>query len=56
MKNTLHKTASVAFWLTLVIYVFTLFMVDYVGVYLTYIAIPTIVVSGVIMYITKSDK
>ncbi len=56
MKNDLHKTARIAFWLTLALYLLTLFTVDYVGVYLTYIAIPIIVVSGLIMYITKTDK
>ncbi len=53
MKNWLHDKCSAIFWLTLVVYVLTLYFVSYVGVYLTYIAVPTIVITGFIAYITR---
>jgi len=37
---------------TLILYVITLVSVPYVGVYLTYIAIPVIVISGLICKFT----
>jgi len=45
----MHAKASFVFWLTLFLYLLTLFTVSYVGVYLTYIAIPILVISGLIM-------
>lgn len=45
----MHAKASFVFWLTLSLYLITLFTVSYVGVYLTYIAIPLLVISGLIM-------
>lgn len=38
------------FYLTLFLYIMTLIFASYVGVYLTYFAIPVIVISGVIAY------
>ena len=49
----MHKASKFVFWITLILYVSTLLTVSYVGVYLTYIAIPTITVSGLIMKLTK---
>lgn len=49
----MHKISNFVFWITLVLYVITLFTVSYVGVYLVYIAIPIIVISGLIMKLTK---
>jgi c-di-AMP phosphodiesterase-like protein len=49
----MHEKAKFVFTLTLVLYLITLFTVSYVGVYLTYIALPVIVISGLIMYITE---
>ncbi len=45
----MHAKASFVFWLTLLLYLITLFSVSYVGVYLTYIAIPILIISGIIM-------
>jgi chromosome segregation ATPase len=45
----MHSTASFIFWLTLGLYLVTLFTVTYVGVYLTYVAIPVLLISGLIM-------
>jgi 16S rRNA pseudouridine516 synthase len=36
------------FWSTLILYIVTLVSVPYVGVYLTYVAIPVIIISGLI--------
>lgn len=49
----MHEKAKFVFTLTLILYLITLFTVSYVGVYLTYIALPVIVISGLIMYITE---
>ena len=49
----MHSKASFVFWLTLALYLLTLFTVTYVGVYLTYIALPLLVISGLIMKCTK---
>lgn len=54
MKKWLHEKCSVIFLLTLIIYLITIFTVPYVGVYLTYVAIPVIVLTGFISYITRS--
>ena len=53
MRAWIYKKSSVIFWLTLVLYLVTIFTVSYVGVYLTYVAVPTIVVSGFLMYCTR---
>jgi len=45
----MYEKASFIFWITLILYIITLVTVSYVGVYLTYIAIPIIVISGLIM-------
>lgn len=44
------------FFLTLFLYLMTLIFVSYVGVYLTYYAIPVIVVSGVIAYLLEPKE
>jgi len=45
----MHAKATFIFWLTLILYLITLFSVTYVGVYLTYGAIPVLIVSGLVM-------
>ena len=45
----MYEKASYVFWITLFLYIVTLLTVSYVGVYLTYVAIPLIVLSGLIM-------
>lgn len=52
----MHKYAKFTFWITLFLYLFTLITVAYVGVYLTYIAVPLIVVSGLIMRLTRPKE
>ena len=49
MKSWLYDKSSIIFWWTLILYLITIFTVSYVGVYLTYVAIPVIVISGLIM-------
>lgn len=47
---------EVCFYTTLILYVLTLLTVSYVGVYLTYVAIPVIVVSGLLMKLLGKRK
>lgn len=49
----MHAKATFVFWTTLILYIATLCTVTYVGVYLTYVTIPLIVLSGLIMQCTK---
>ncbi|TWU61314.1 hypothetical protein AYI74_20530 [Shewanella algae] len=56
MKAWLHDKCSAIFFLTLVIYLITLFTVSYVGVYLTYVAVPTIIITGFIAYVTMPKE
>lgn len=49
----MHSKARFIFYTVLAIYLITIFTVSYVGVYLTYFAIPVIVISGLIMRFTK---
>lgn len=49
----MHAIASFVFWASLALYGITLATVSYVGVYLTYIAIPIILLSGVLALLTK---
>lgn len=52
----MHEKAAFVFWITLGLYLLTLFTASYVGVYLTYIAIPIIALSGLLMKLTKPKK
>lgn len=56
MKSWLYDKSSIIFWWTLILYLITIFTVSYVGVYLTYVAIPVIVISGLIMYCTAPKE
>lgn len=49
----MHEISKFVFWTSLILYIATLVFVSYVGVYLTYVAIPIIIVSGLIMKLTK---
>lgn len=49
----MYKTAAFVFWTTLGLYLVTLFTVSYVGVYLTYVAVPVIVLTGLVMKFSK---
>ena len=46
----MYKIAQIIFWLTLILYCATLMFASYVGVYLTYAAVPTIIFSGLVMW------
>lgn len=52
----MHEIAKFVFWMTLVLYAATLIFVSYVGVYLTYVAIPVVLIFGLIMKISKPNK
>lgn len=49
----MYEKSAFVFWTTLILYLITLSTVSYVGVYLTYIAIPMIVISGLVMKFSK---
>lgn len=49
----MHRLFTFVFYITLALYLITLLTVSYVGVYLTYIALPLIVVSGLLMRLTR---
>lgn len=50
MRKSTYKVFSIVFWSTLGLYLITLATVSYVGVYLTYVALPIIVISGMAAY------
>lgn len=54
----MYQTSSFIFWITLALYILTLCLATYVGVYLSYFAIPVIIFFGLVMKLTKpkSDK
>jgi len=56
MRNWIHGKASVVFWLTLAIYILIWLTVSYVGVYVTYVAGPILVVSGAIAWFTSPSE
>lgn len=49
----MYKAFSFIFWTTLSLYPVTLFTIPHVGVYLTYVAVPVIVLSGLMMKFSK---
>ncbi|EMJ6428656.1 hypothetical protein RJO18_001600 [Enterobacter hormaechei] len=52
----MYSVSKYIFYTTLILYVLTLLTVSYVGVYLTYVAIPVIVVSGLLMKLLGKSK
>lgn len=50
MRQSMYKSFRIICLTTLVLYLMTLAAVPYVGVYLTYGAIPVIVLSGLLAY------
>ncbi len=56
MKNWIYNKASVIFWITLAIYILIWLTVSYVGVYVTYIAGPVLVVSGAVAWLTSPSE
>jgi hypothetical protein len=53
MRQWLFKASLVLFLLTFGVYALTLTNVSYVGVKLTYVAVPVIVLTGFIAYLTR---
>ena len=49
----MNKAAKFVFWSTLLMFGSVLIFASYTGVYLTYVAIPVIVISGLIIQMTK---
>lgn len=56
MRESIFKFSIVTFLLTMFVYVLTLTYVSYVGVKLTYVAVPVIVISGLIAYLTRPKE
>lgn len=56
MKRFLYKFSLIVFFITLAVYVLTLLTVSYVGVYLTYVAAPVIVVFGSLAYFLAPNE
>lgn len=53
MKKWLHDKSQVIFFLTLVVYIGIWATVSYIGVYVTYVAGPVLVLSGIVMVLTR---
>ena len=51
--KSLSSTAQMIFWFTLIIWIATLFFVSYIGVYLSYIAVPILLISGLAFLISN---
>jgi len=49
----MYEKSAFIFWLVLILYIITIFTVSYVGVYLTYIALPIIIIAGLIMKLSN---
>lgn len=56
MRNWLHEKSSVIFWITLIVYIIIWATVSYVGVYVTYVAGPVLVISGIIMWLSAPKE
>ena len=56
MKKWIHEKSSVVFWITLAVYILIWLTVSYVGVYVTYVAGPVLVVSGAIAWLTSTSE
>ena len=54
--KSLRSTAQMIFWFTLIIWIVTLFFVSYIGVYLSYIAVPILLISGLVALVTKDGS
>lgn len=56
MKAWLHDKFSMIFFVTLFIYILIWLTVSYIGVYVTYVAGPVLVISGVLAWFTAPKK
>lgn len=52
MKVWIHNKLTVIFWVTLAIYALIWVTASYIGVYITYIAAPMLLMSGVLAWLT----
>ncbi len=53
MRKWLYEKSSAVFWVTLGIYILIWCTVSYLGVYVTYVAGPLLLISGVIMLLSS---
>lgn len=56
MKKWLHDKSSAVFWVTLIVYILIWCTVSYVGVYVTYVAGPLLVLSGITMWFIEPKE
>ncbi|SEI44159.1 hypothetical protein SAMN04244579_00478 [Azotobacter beijerinckii] len=56
MRAWLHEKSQGIFALTLIIYIIIWCTVSYIGVYVTYVAGPTLLITGIIMLFTSPKK
>ena len=58
MKNWLYEKSQAVFFVTLAIYIIIWCTVSYIGVYVTYVAGPLLLMSGVTMWLSspKDEK
>lgn len=53
--NVIHKTSKYIFIFSLILAIATVTSVQYVGVYLIYIVMPVLLISGIITMVIKDD-
>lgn len=56
MKRALHSFFSTVFWVTLLIYIGIWCTVSYIGVYVTYVAGPILLISGIMSLLTGEKE
>lgn len=56
MRNWLHEKSSAIFWITLIVYIIIWATVSYIGVYVTYVAGPVLVLSGITMWLSAPKE
>ncbi len=56
MRKWLYDKSFAVFWITLAIYILIWATVSYIGVYVTYVAAPLLLFSGLIMWFSKPKK
>jgi len=56
MRKWFHEKSQVLFFLTLFVYIGIWATVSYIGVYVTYVAAPVLIVSGAVMVLTRPKE
>ncbi|MGH1547427.1 hypothetical protein ACRBEH_17850 [Vibrio cholerae] len=56
MKQWLYEKSLTVFFITLAVYILIWCTVSYVGVYVTYVAGPILIVTGVIAYFCSPNE